>query len=138
MTFSGGDVVAGRLESIAANASRVLERAVKEVANEIIETAVERTPELTGALKSTGRATIVTEGDSIESEFRFGGQTNSGEAFRAGSGAPGFVNYAVAVHERTEVFHDEGQAKFLESTLNEAAPHWTKSVAAHAKRLLDG
>lgn len=40
------------------------------------------------------------------------------------------VDYAVYVHEDLEAFHAMGQAKFLESTLNESAPFIADRVAA--------
>lgn len=38
--------------------------------------------------------------------------------------------YAVIVHEDLDANHTTGQAKFLESTLRESAPHMSKRVAA--------
>jgi hypothetical protein len=40
----------------------------------------------------------------------------------------GAVDYAVPVHEDLEAFHPVGQAKFLESTLLESAPHMAERV----------
>lgn len=40
-----------------------------------------------------------------------------------------FVDYAIYVHEDLEAFHATGQAKFLESTLNESAPHMDQRLA---------
>lgn len=37
--------------------------------------------------------------------------------------------YAIFVHENTEADHPVGQAKFLESTLKESAPHMAARVA---------
>lgn len=51
---------------------------------------------------------------------------------RVGGGA---IDYAVRVHEDTEAFHPHGQAKFLESTLREAAPHLLRRVRARLRDL---
>ncbi len=39
-------------------------------------------------------------------------------------------DYAIYVHENLEAHHDVGQAKFLESVLNESAPHMAARIAA--------
>jgi hypothetical protein len=38
------------------------------------------------------------------------------------------ADYAIQVHEDLEAHHNEGQAKFLESTLKEAAPYMADRV----------
>ena len=38
--------------------------------------------------------------------------------------------YALRIHEDLEMFHTNGEAKFLESTLLESAPHMAQRVAA--------
>lgn len=44
--------------------------------------------------------------------------------------------YAVPVHERVEVPHENGKAKFLEDPLNESAAHLLDSVGKHIRALL--
>jgi hypothetical protein len=46
--------------------------------------------------------------------------------------------YAVIVHEDLDATHKTGQAKFLESTLRESAPHMASRVAARVAGLLGG
>ncbi len=46
-----------------------------------------------------------------------------------GAAAP----YAASVHENLDAFHKVGQAKFLESTLLESAPHFPKRIAKRMK-----
>jgi hypothetical protein len=75
-----------------------------------------------GQLRASGRV----EGPSADGKDRsvrmvFGG---------------GDIDYAVYVHEDLEAFHASGQAKFLESTLLESAPHMPNRVAARMKRTL--
>ena len=43
------------------------------------------------------------------------------------------VQYAVSVHENLEAFHRVGQAKFLESVLNESVGYMTQRVAARMR-----
>jgi hypothetical protein len=46
-----------------------------------------------------------------------------------GAGGPS-APYAVYVHERTELWHKIGEAKFMERTLKESAPHWMNRIAS--------
>lgn len=86
----------------------------KEAEIEMTE-AKRRTPVQTGTLRSSG----VVEGPDPKS-----GEIEVRLAF-GGPAAP----YAVYVHENLEAFHKVGQAKFLESTLNESLPHLAQRVA---------
>jgi hypothetical protein len=76
--------------------------------------AKRRTPVDTGKLRASGRVSQpVREGRTITVTLSFGG---------------GAITYAVIVHENLEANHDSppfggGQAKFLESTLNESRPY---------------
>ncbi len=45
----------------------------------------------------------------------------------------GAVDYAAWVHEILENFHPVGQAKYLESTLNESAPYMAQRLAERLK-----
>ncbi len=83
--------------------------------------AKRRCPVDTGKLRSSGQvARPVREGKRISVTLSFGG-----------AAAP----YAIFVHENLEANHSSppfggGQAKFLESTLNESAPHMAARIAA--------
>lgn len=78
-----------------------------------------RTPVDTGALRQSGLVEEPTiKGDAIAVRIGFGGPA-----------AP----YAVYVHEDLHAFHPVGQAKFLESTIVESAPHLAKRVAARMR-----
>ena len=46
------------------------------------------------------------------------------------------TKYALAVHERTEVPHRVGKAKYLEDPMKEAMPGYVERVANRAKKLL--
>jgi hypothetical protein len=41
------------------------------------------------------------------------------------------VEYAPYVHENLEAFHEVGEAKFIESVLNESEPHMAERIAKH-------
>lgn len=45
------------------------------------------------------------------------------------------VEYAPYVHEDLDAFHPVGQAKFLESVLNESAPYMARRIGARLKGL---
>jgi hypothetical protein len=73
-----------------------------------------------GALRSTGQLIVYREGGKVKVVLSFGGTTLDGV----------IVDYAVYVHENLEAHHEVGQAKFLESVLNESAPFMMERVAA--------
>ena len=82
--------------------------------------AKRRTPVDTGRLRASGRVALpVREGRRISVTLSFGG-----------AAAP----YAIYVHENLEANHASppfggGQAKFLESTINESAPYMLARIA---------
>jgi hypothetical protein len=77
--------------------------------------SMRRTPVDTGALRASHETTLPTyEGRDISVKIQVGGPS-----------AP----YAVEVHENLEAHHEVGQAKFLESTLNESKPHMAERLA---------
>jgi hypothetical protein len=73
-----------------------------------------RTPIDTGDLRNSGRLESQQTARSASVEIVYGSDS---------------VDYAVTVHEDLEAFHRVGQAKFLESTLNESEPHMGKRIA---------
>ena len=80
----------------------------------------ERTPVKEGILKGSH---IVEEpvirGDDISVTISVGGPT---------ADSPEGAGYAIPVHEDLDAFHPVGQAKFLESTINESKPHMAKRI----------
>ena len=48
------------------------------------------------------------------------------------------TDYALAVHERTDVPHKTGKAKFLEDPVNEAKRGWANRIAKRTKDNYDG
>ena len=59
----------------------------------------------------------------------FRGKTVSVQIAAGGADVP----YAIYVHEDLEAHHSVGQAKFIESVLNESAPHMAERLAARLK-----
>ena len=81
---------------------------------------MKRTPVDTGALRASHETSLPSwKGDNLEGTIKVGGPAAS---------------YAVPVHERMYVFNRHGQAKFLESTINESAPFLLKRIASRLKK----
>jgi hypothetical protein len=83
-----------------------------------------RTPVDTGALRGTYEVTkpdFGALGGDISVEIRVGGPA---------------AEYAIHVHENLEAHHDVGQAKFMESVINESKPFFHARVAKRAKIIL--
>lgn len=77
--------------------------------------AKRRTPVDTGALRASGTVTgPMFKGNDVQVRLSFGGNA---------------VQYAVPVHENLDAYHKNGQAKFLESVLNESVAHMPQRVA---------
>ena len=81
--------------------------ALYQEALRIEEVSKSRTPVDTGALLNSHEVSVPSiQGNDIEVTIKVGGPA---------------AKYAVAVHERTELNHTIGQAKFLESAVLEAS-----------------
>lgn len=81
--------------------------------------AKRRTPVKTGALKGSGHVTGPRwRGRDVSVTLAFGGPA-----------AP----YVIPVHENLQALHPVGQAKFLESVLNESAPFMADRIARRIK-----
>jgi len=72
-----------------------------------------------GPLRASGHVRMKRAGRRVTAELGFGGAAAA---------------YAVYVHEDLDAHHPVGQAKFLESTLTESAPHMPARVAANIAR----
>lgn len=90
----------------------------KEMQIELAEVQ-RRTPVLTGALRAS---------EMLE-EPKITDKTISITMVAGGPTAP----YAIAVHENLDTFHRNGQAKFMESALNESAPHLMARIGRRLK-----
>jgi hypothetical protein len=108
------------LQELAVTAPVAAQQALRLEAEIEMAEAKERTPVKTGALRASGRV-----------EALLGGQLGVRWAF----GGPS-INYAIPVHENLEVFHRVGQAKYLESVLNESAPYLLERVQRRMRDLM--
>lgn len=81
-----------------------------------------RTPVKRGVLRASH---ITTEPD-------YSGEGGTVVSVAIKVGGPS-IEYAEVVHENLEAYHPNGQAKFLESTLNESAPHMGERLAARLR-----
>lgn len=93
---------------------------LKDAAELVFEASQRAVPEATGALKRSGK---ITRGeDGLEAVITYG------------EGLPD--NRAVVVHERLEVRHPTGSAKYLENPTIESAPQVQEAVADGIRRKL--
>ena len=114
VTLTGAQQIVARLQRIAARVPNVVERALKEELEIERTESMRRTPVDTGALRASHRVTTESSGRDISGTIAVGGPA-----------AP----YAVEVHENLHALHTVGQAKFLESTIDEARPHLARRIA---------
>ena len=109
-----------------AKVSKALRMGVNATAESIILTAkLKYVPVDTGALKNSGTVVYTRQkGTVIESKYGFGG-----------AAAP----YAKIVHDRVmssknkPIYHEVGQAKYLEAAINEWKPRIISSIIKFAK-----
>lgn len=104
------------LRAVASKAPKALERAVYRFGQIEMAESKRRVPVDTGTLKNSGFVEKpVRISGVITLELGYGGAAE---------------DYAIPVHEDLEAFHKTGQAKYLESVLNESAPYFAQRVAA--------
>lgn len=116
---TGAKEIHARLLQMIAQTPRELGAALYEEALIVEQTSRGRTPVLTGALRASHETSLPSlSRDSVEVTISVGGPA-----------AP----YAVAVHEKVEVRHPVGQAKFLESAVLESIPTLPERLAARIK-----
>lgn len=119
INVTGLQALQGELLTIAEEMGRSAAEALFVEANIEMTEAKQRTPVATGALRASGVVLPVEhEGDEFSCVLQFGGPA---------------VDYAIFVHEDLEAYHKVGQAKFLESVVNESAPHLADRVVARMR-----
>lgn len=105
--LTGDRELARKLRSLGARILPAVAAILNQEHEQIMAVAKERTPVEFGNLKNSGFvAPPELRGSVVVSEGGFGGPA---------------VNYAIPVHERLDVNHTVGQAKFYESAMLEAA-----------------
>ena len=115
----------GRIRGVKTAFRAAHERGMRIESNLLLERMRDRTPvdmrpnaPHPGALRNSGRVEVTHKSaDVIEAQFTFGDD--------------GIVNYAVYVHENLEAHHTVGQAKYVESVLNEDGPDFLAKLAPH-------
>ena len=115
VTVRGLSEMQAKLRSLAQEMPQDVALALYQEAESEMTEAKARTPVDTGALKGSGHVRQPEIG-------------LNGVSVKMGFGGPA-VDYAVQVHEDLEAFHPTGQAKFLESVLQESAPHMAERIA---------
>lgn len=112
---TGVDQMRRRLQTLARRMPDVVGRALYQEAEIEATEAKRRTPVDTGALRGTIHVTPPTH-------------SRSGISVTIAAGGPA-APYAAAVHEDLEAFHKVGQAKYIESVLNESGPYMASRIA---------
>jgi hypothetical protein len=116
MALTGEDVVTRNLQAAIEKLRAGAEKGLRSEADRLLANAQERCPVKTGTLRRSGHVGALTEeGGNLTASIGFGGPAAS---------------YALPVHERTEVRHPVGEAKFLERAADEAAGSFASNVAA--------
>lgn len=112
-----------KLVSIARDAPAEFGKALKEVGHEVRNASMRLTPVDTGALRASHRV----EGPTGTGTMKTIAVTVGGPA------AP----YAWVVHENLKARHPVGQAKFLETAVQQARPRFNTMLADALKRLAE-
>jgi hypothetical protein len=86
------------LSGMGKDAEKAAEDALTELGFRVLKEAKERTPVDTGFLRSSGEVEVAEDKNSVIVKFK--------------------AEYALPVHERTEIEHANGEAKFLENAFN--------------------
>ena len=121
--LKGVPEVLGTLKKIEGKLPRNVGRALYEEALIEQKESMARTPVEFGTLRNSHETSFPSyKGDEVSVEIKVGGPA-----------AP----YAVAVHERLDVHHKAGQAKFLESTLLGSAKYMLQRIATRLE-ILEG
>lgn len=108
-------------EALIERGQLALRAEIHDALNDLKGDAIEKTPKLTGGL----RGDYDVDGPHVSGSHIEG----KVETSTTGEGGPAFF-----VHERTELQHPVGQAKFLEAALLENALSLVPKVAAAARR----
>jgi Bacteriophage HK97-gp10, putative tail-component len=112
----GVEAMLARFFELDTRGEKAIEHALTKLGAEEMEEAQRRVPVATGDLRDSGMVHPPKwkANKAVSIELTFGG---------------GQVTYAIPVHEDLEVFHRNGQAKYLESVLNESDYFWLSRVA---------
>jgi len=102
---------------------KIVANAMHEEAKIEMKEMKARTPKDTGDLEESGE---VDDPEMKNGEIRVPMHFGNDE-----------VDYAVYVHEDLDAYHRTGQAKYMESVLNESAPHMAERIAKRTRPKLE-
>jgi hypothetical protein len=114
LRLTGQNQILQRIRRIAKQMPDTVLKALTQEGNVELTEMRRRTPVQFGPLRASLTMSVERKGSTLTLEFGAGGPS-----------AP----YAVYVHERTELFHKVGEAKFIERPLKESAPHWSSRIS---------
>lgn len=115
-TMSGSAEMKRRAKNLNNSTRKSMLKAVDNFTTTEMREMKRRTPVETGELRDSGHTKPARfEGDTVKGEMEFS------------------ADHAMVVHEDLEAHHTVGQAKFMESVLNESAPHFPARVAEDMK-----
>ena len=113
------DTVIGNINQLEQTLPLKVAAALYQEALVVQKESMKRTPVDTGALRASHETSPPRwKGDSLEVTIKVGGPA---------------AGYAAPVHELTEIKHENGRAKFLESAVHEAASTLLERVAKRMK-----
>ena len=104
------------------------ETAVEAAAELIFDESQRLVPVDTGALKASGKVSR----DGLTAAISYG------EEDAAGRGGRDTAVYAPIVHERMDVHHPHGQAKYLEAAMNGKAREVAETLVAGLRKAIEG
>lgn len=116
--FKGDKEAKAQLLALATTAAVTAAVAVNEVAEVTMTDARSRTPVRFGILKDSGKVSRHATARRLEADLTYG------------------TEYAIWVHERTELRHSVGEAKFLEKALTKTAATFVGDVTAKIRSML--
>jgi len=118
-TLIGLDELRRNMEALQPRMEHAVKQALYEEAQELRTDAMEHCPVDTGTLRDSHYATLPEQhGDAIVTEIGAGGPAKG---------------YAIPVHERTELRHKVGEAKWLENAYKRRAAGFTERFASRVK-----
>lgn len=115
------------LSKLERGAKQALRRAVRDVAFDVQGRAQMKAPLDTGHLRESGSTELIDDGDRIGATVGFNATAKNGKQ-----------SYALVQHERTDYRHPlGGEAKYLETALNEVAGDFEDRLATGVQRFVE-
>jgi len=119
LDIEGIDIVSKNLEGKLVEVKLVLKDEIYHMGQHLRSESVKQCPVDTGRLRASATVTPVKEeGDTFYVEVGYG------------------TDYAIYVHERTELRHKVGKAKFLEDPLKENANNYKEWIRSAIRRVI--